>query len=295
MKKILMPLAFATAVIVGLWMGNRMNLGSQNSCLQTDEDSPIARGNGGGEIEMLLNFIETVYVDTVDKKKLSEEAIVKIMSGLDPHSSYIPADELQMVNDDLKGSFSGIGVQFNLQNDTIMVVSVISGGPSEKVGVQPGDRIVEVDDSAFVGKGITTEKVVKKLRGKKGTKVKIGVMRFGVDEVVHFAIKRDDIPTNSVEAFYMIEDGVGYVKVDKFGDNTDEEFFNALSSLKKMGANCFIVDLRGNSGGFLNTVTSMVNEFLEKDALIVYTEGKAFPREESRAMGTGRFQNDSIV
>lgn len=290
-----MPLAFATAVIVGLWMGNRMNLGSQNSCLQTDEDSPIVRGNGGGEIEMLLNFIETVYVDTVDKKKLSEEAIVKIMSGLDPHSSYIPADELQMVNDDLKGSFSGIGVQFNLQNDTIMVVSVISGGPSEKVGVQPGDRIVEVDDSAFVGKGITTEKVVKKLRGKKGTKVKIGVMRFGVDEVVHFTIKRDDIPTNSVEAFYMIEDGVGYVKVDKFGDNTDEEFFNALSSLKKMGANCFIVDLRGNSGGFLYTVTSMVNEFLEKNALIVYTEGKAFPREESRAMGTGRFQNDSIV
>ena len=185
MKKILMPLAFATAVIVGLWMGNQLTLRSQNGCLQTDEDSPIVRGNGGGEIEMLLNFIETVYVDTVDKKKLSEEAIVKIMSGLDPHSSYIPADELQMVNDDLKGSFSGIGVQFNLQNDTIMVVSVISGGPSEKVGVQPGDRIVEVDDSAFVGKGITTEKVVKKLRGKKGTKVKIGVMRFGVDEVYH--------------------------------------------------------------------------------------------------------------
>ena len=206
-----MPLAFAVAVIVGVWMGNQLAHRSQNRCVQNDERGSIARGNGGGEIDMLLNFIETVYVDTIDKKKLSEEAIVKILSGLDPHSSYIPADDLQMVNDDLKSSFSGIGVQFNLQNDTIMVVSVISGGPSEKVGVQPGDRIVEVDDSVFVGKGITTEKVVKKLRGKKGTKVKIGIKRFGLDELVHFTIKRDDIPTNSVDAFYMIEDGIGYV------------------------------------------------------------------------------------
>ncbi len=286
-----MPLAFAFTAIFGVWMGSRLHSASQMSSDMTG----VNQRQGSGEIDMMLNFIENVYVDTIDKKKLSEEAIVKILSGLDPHSSYIPADEVQMVNDDLKGSFSGIGVEFNLQNDTIMVTNVIKGGPSEKVGVQPGDRIVEVNDSAFVGKGMTTDKVVKKLRGKKGTKVKIGVKRYGLDELVHFDIVRDDIPTNTVDASYMIDKGIGYVKVDRFGSNTYSEFLYALESLKKDGAHCYIVDLRENPGGLLETAVAMINEFLERNSLIVYTEGKSFPREERRADGSGDFQNDSLV
>jgi carboxyl-terminal processing protease len=200
-----------------------------------------------------------------------------------------------MVNDDLEGSFYGIGVQFNIQNDTVMIVAVINGGPCEKLGILPGDRIVEVNDSSFVGKNITNETVLKKLRGKLNTHVKVGIKRNGVKDILKYDIVRDEIPVNSVDVSYMITPEIGYIKVSKFGATTYNEFLTALTSLKKKGCNKYIIDLRSNPGGYLEAATAMVNEFLPKNQLIVYTEGKAFRRQNEVADGTGTCQNAQIA
>lgn len=294
MRKILMPMAFAATAIVGVWIGNILSENARKNTLD-DEEYTTYSLSSDGKIDMLLNMIDLQYVDSVDKNQITEKAMSQILSDLDPHSAYIPADELQIVNDGLSKSFSGIGVQFNIQRDTIMIVSVVRGGPSEKLGIHPGDRIVEVNDTAFVGKEISTDKVVKKLRGKKGSKVKVGIKRTGIDELLHFTIVRGDVPTNSVDASYMIDEGIGYVKVNKFGHGTYSEFRDSLYSLRNQGAHSYMVDLRENSGGFLDTAIAMINEFLHRNDMIVYTEGKAQSRKECRADGRGDFQNDSLV
>ena len=289
MKKILMPIAFALTAIAGVVIGNLLSYNS------IEKKSEFASHAGRSKLDMVLGLIDRQYVDTVDVNDLTEKAIPVLLANLDPHTVYIPADELQMVNDDLEASFSGIGVQFNIQRDTVMVVAVIHGGPSEKIGILPGDRIVEVDDSSFVGKSVTNEKVVKKLRGPKNTKVKVVVKRYGADEVLHYTITRGDVPTTSIDARYLIEPSVGYVKVNKFGTSTYEEFYKALSSLSSSGAQSFIIDLRENSGGYLESAIAMINEFLGRDELIVYTEGKAHSRQTSKAYGDGDFQNASVA
>ncbi len=283
--KIWLPIAFSCAVVVGVLVGNILANNAQegkNACERSSSD---------GKIDMLMNLIDIQYVDTVDRDELTEKVIPEILSNLDPHSVYIPADELQMVNDDLGASFSGIGVQFNIQRDTIMVIAVVHGGPSERLGLMPGDRIVEVNDTAFVGKDINSDMVVKKLRGPKGTKVKVGIVRFGTDEMLHYTITRGDVPTNSVDASYMLDDGLGYVKVSKFGSATYEEFYEALTKLKMQGATSYIVDLRENSGGYLESAIAMINEFLHAGDMIVYTKGKAQKREDAVADGSGEFQD----
>ena len=247
------------------------------------------------KLNALLRIINDQYVDTVNMGELVEEAMPQILSELDPHSSYIPAKDLEAVNADLKGSFSGIGIQFTIQNDTIHVNSVIQGGPSEKVGLMAGDRIVEVDDSAFVGKIVTNSEAMKRLKGEKGSKVKLGVYRPGEKDLLHFTVIRGNIPVKSIDAAYMINEKVGYIKVNKFGETTYPELLIALAKLNQKNCEGLIVDLRGNTGGYMAAAIQMVNEFLPNNRLIVYTQGRKSPREDYNSNGTGSNQKMPLV
>lgn len=247
------------------------------------------------KLNALLRIIDDQYVDTVNISDLVEEAMPQILSELDPHSSYIPAKDLEAVTADLKGSFSGIGIQFTIQNDTIHVNSVIQGGPSEKVGLMAGDRIVEVDDSAFVGKIVTNEEAMKRLKGEKGSKVKLGVYRPGEKELLHFTVVRGNIPVKSIDAAYMINEKVGYVKVNKFGETTYPELLIALAKLSQKNCEGLIIDLRGNTGGYMAAAIQMVNEFLPNNRLIVYTQGRKSPRQDYNSNGTGSNQKMPLV
>lgn len=247
------------------------------------------------KLNALLRIIDDQYVDTVNMGELVEEAMPQILSELDPHSSYIPAKDLEAVNADLKGSFSGIGIQFTIQNDTIHVNSVIQGGPSEKVGLMAGDRIVEVDDSAFVGKIVTNSEAMKRLKGEKGSKVKLGVYRPGEKDLLHFTVIRGNIPVKSIDAAYMINEKVGYIKVNKFGETTYPELLIALAKLNQKNCEGLIVDLRGNTGGYMAAAIQMVYEFLPNNRLIVYTQGRKSPREDYNSNGTGSNQKMPLV
>ena len=247
------------------------------------------------KIGAIINLISNKYVDSLSVEDLTEKAIPSIVNGLDPHSVYIPASDLENVNDDLQGSFSGIGVQFNITKDTVSVVSVITGGPSEKVGLMPGDRIISVNDTAFIGKNITNERVMQKLRGKEGSIVKLGIKRSTSKVLLHFKIVRGEIPVNSVDVAYQVEPGIGYIKISKFGDNTFDEFVAALAKLQSEKCTDFVIDLRGNPGGFYNIAVQMVNEFLPQGRLIVYTEGKTMKRSDAVSDGSGSMQNNQIA
>lgn len=284
-KNLLLVLIVLLSVVVGLVLGNMLAeraILSSNSAL-----GRFFNGSSNDKLSEVLSLINSQYVDTVDVNQLSEEMMTDLISKLDPHSVYIPASDLEGVNSELEGSFSGIGVQFNIQNDTIMIVSVISGGPSEKVGLLAGDRIVQVNDTVFVGKKVSNEKVMKKLRGPENSKVKLGVKRNGTKEVLKFTVTRGQIPVNSVDVAYMIEPGVGFIKVSKFAATTYSEFLTAIANLRAKGAKKYIIDLRENSGGFMDQAINMVNEFLPANQMIVYSEGKAYPRYEAKSDGKG--------
>lgn len=250
----------------------------------------------GDKINTILYLINKQYVDTVNTNDLVEEAIPALLRGLDPHTVYIPAKDLEDVNNELDGHFSGIGVQFTIQNDTINVVSVIGGGPSEKVGIQPGDRIIKVNDTLFVGSEITNEKVMKMLRGPKQTTVKLDIQRYSSKKLLTFEVIRDDIPVNSVDVAYKVSDGIGYIKVRLFGKSTYKEFLDAIVMLsQKEKCNKLIVDLRENSGGSLETAIAMINEFLSAGDIIVSTQGKAYPKEDIVADGYGSCQKMPLI
>lgn len=249
----------------------------------------------GNKVDVILDIINQEYVDTVDMRDLVENAIPKLISELDPHSTYIPAEDLEAVNEDMEGHFSGIGVQFTLQKDTIMVVSVISGGPSEKVGIQPGDRIISIGDSLFAGPDVTNDKIMKTLRGEKGSIVKIGVKRNSSDKIQYYEITRGDIPVNTVDIAYEVSKNIGLIKINKFGRTTYNEFVMAMAKLMDSGCNSFIIDLRMNTGGFLDAAINIINEFLPQGRLIVYTHGKAFPRNDAVANGTGTCQENQVI
>ena len=281
-----LPIIIAVAMVAGLYIGRYYH-----------QASMIGPGffSTHSKIESLLDIINSQYVDTVDSKQLVEDVMPKIIGELDPHSAYIPAKDLESVNEELEGSFGGIGVQFSILNDTITVVSVISGGPSEKVGILPGDRIIAVNDTSFVGKEITNEKVMGKLRGPKGSQVNLSIKRASSKTPLEFDVVRGDIPVNSVDVSFKINEKTGYLKISKFGRTTYDEFMNALAKLKKEGAEKYIIDLRGNTGGYMEAAINMVNEFLPKGQLIVYTEGKAFKREEAYSNGTAAFQKNQVI
>ncbi len=283
-----MPVIIAVSIAAGILIGNHFVRLGQN------------RGGhfymmGDNKINTILELINEQYVDTVNMGQLVEDAIPKIFSELDPHSVYIPADEVAAVNEELEGSFSGIGVSFNMQTDTILVISVISGGPAEKAGLLPFDRIITINDSVFSGNKKDQDEIMKTLRGAKNSIVKLGVKRGNSSELIHFEVTRGDVPVNSVDVAYPVRDGIGYIKVSKFGRNTYNEFITAIAKLKQAKCESFIVDLRGNTGGYMDAAINMINEFMPEGSLIVYTEGKAFPRSDVYANGTGTCQQAPIV
>ena len=283
------PLIIAVSIIAGIFIGNFYAQRFLNTNAGTVITPHANKLNG------LFHIINNQYVDTVNINNMIEDVMPHILSKLDPHSSYIPAKNLQAVNDELRGSFSGIGIQFTIQQDTIHISDVISGGPSEKVGLMPGDRIVEIDDSAFVGKIVTDVESMKRLKGPKGSEVKIGIFRHGEKEILHFTIIRGDIPNKSIKAAYMINEQFGYMSIDRFSETTFPEMLIALAKFYKENCKGIIIDLRGNSGGYMETAIQMVNEFLPKDKLIVYAEGRKFPRHDYRSNGSGSSQQMPIV
>ena len=280
----LMAICLVAGILIGTFYTNHFS-GNKLGIINTSSN----------KLNALLHIIDEQYVDTVNMFNLVEEAMPQILAELDPHSSYIPAKDLEAVNSDLKGSFSGIGVQFTIQDDTIHINSVIPGGPSEKVGLLAGDRIVEVDDSSFVGKIVTNEEAMRRLKGEKGSKVKLGIYRPGEKDILHFTIVRGDIPVKSIDAAYMVNDKFGYVKVNKFGETTYPELLVALAKLTQANCKGMIIDLRGNTGGYMAAAIQMVNEFLPNNKLIVYTEGRKSPRENYTSNGTGSSQTMPLI
>jgi len=294
-KNLSIVIIVLVALISGLILGNLIAVRSLISEKNAFSGFFNTLVNPGNKIQEIMQLIDNNYVDSVDVNELTEEMALQLIAKLDPHSVYIPAKDLEIVNNELEGSFSGIGVQFNIQNDTIMIISVISGGPSEKVGLLAGDRIVMVDDSVFAGKNITNEKVLKKLRGPEDTKVKLGIKRNGTKEMLNYTITRGEIPVSSVDIHYLVAPETGLIKVNKFGESTYSEFLTSIADLKSKGAKKFIIDLRENSGGYLDRAISMINEFLPARQLIVYTEGKSYPRADSYSDGTGSCINNPVV
>lgn len=250
---------------------------------------------GVEKFEYLVMQIKRQYVDSIQEEKLVEDAIVGMLKELDPHSNYIPAKEVQKMNEPLEGNFDGIGVQFNIVDDTIVIVSPISGGPSEKLGIRSGDRIVEIEYDNVAGIGIKNSDVMEKLRGKKGTKVNVGIYRRGEKEILDYTITRDAIPIYSVDASYMATPEIGYIKVNRFAKQTHEEFVKALSDLKSKGMEHLILDLRGNGGGYLHISQLLADEFLENDKMIVYTEGVNQRRQEYKSTSKGGFEKGKLV
>lgn len=239
--------------------------------------------------------IANLYVDSVDENKLVEEAIIGMLKELDPHSTYSDPEEVKKMNEPLQGNFEGIGVQFNMAEDTLFVIQPVSGGPSEKAGILAGDRIVAVNDTAIAGVKMSREDIMRRLRGPKGTKVHLKIVRRGVDEQLPFTIVRDKIPVYSLDASYLVDGKIGYIKINRFGATTHKEFVDALHALKKQGMEDLILDLQGNGGGYLNAAIDLANEFLGKGELIVYTEGRRNPRNEFLAKGDGEFRKGRLV
>lgn len=283
-----LPLLIAVTLIFGVWLGIKLQSRKLGSMLP-------ANITNKSKLDMVLNLVEGHYVDSVNSQKMVEDAIPEVLKQLDPHTVYIPAKDMQGVTEEMTGNFGGIGVQFSIQNDTVMVIDVISGGPSQKLGILAGDRIVRVDDSTLVGKNVKNETVFKKLRGPKGTKVKVGVWRKGLPDLLSFNITRGDIPIFSVDVSYLIDDKTGYVKVGRFAERTYEEFMAALAKLESGGAEQYIIDLRGNPGGYLSSVIKMVNEILDKGELIVYTAGRTQPKREFLADDRGKYFGKRVV
>ena len=257
--------------------------------LNFGDDSPLRK------LQIAELAISNLYVDNVDEGKLVEDAIRGMLEKLDPHSSYSTPKEVKALNEPLSGSFEGIGVQFNMVEDTLLVIQPVTGGPSEKVGIVAGDRIVSVNDTAIAGVKMSKEDNMRRLRGPKGTKVMLGIVRRGIKDTLSFKVVRDKIPVKSIDAVYMIRPEVGYVRIGNFGATTHDEFCEALEKLTKQGMRNLILDLQGNGGGYLQAAVNIANEFLQKGDLIVYTEGRRMQRAEYKAKGNGKFLDGKIV
>ena len=280
------PLVVAVLLLAGILFGLYINKGVIGKKVNVE---------GGSKFDEVMWYVNNDYVDVPDAHKLQDEAIAAMMEELDPHSAYISLDEFNEVNDPLLGSFDGIGVQFRLEKDTIAIVNVIKGGPSEKVGIMAGDRIIYVDDSLVASKKLTNEDVMRKLKGPKGTKVAVRVLRRGVEGLLDYTITRDAIPTYSVDIAYMLDDNIGYLKLSKFSATTVKEFKQGIADLSGQGMKQLIFDLRGNTGGYLAAAVDIADEFLPKGSLIVYTEGRNRPRQYMKARRRGMLEDIPVV
>ncbi len=287
-KNRLSPLWLALSVVIGIligtfyanhFSGNRLSIINSSS----------------NKLNNLLHLIDDRYVDTVNVNDLVEKAMPQILAELDPHSVYISAKDVEIANDDLRGSFSGVGIEFTIREDTLRVQQVVSNGPSERAGIIAGDKIVTVDDKPFTGKTLTNEEAMHRLKGPKDTKVKLGILRYGEKKLRQIIVTRGEIPTKSVNATYMLDEKTGYIRIKNFGENTYPELLIALATLSQQGFESLCIDLRGNTGGYLQSAVQIANEFLPKNRLIVYTQGRRSPRQEYRSDGRGSYQHIPLV
>ncbi|MGE0090379.1 MAG: S41 family peptidase [Bacteroidales bacterium] len=286
-NKIYLPLLFAVILAAGIFIGSKLgkNPRYNYSFLNYSEDN----------ISGVISYIESKYVDTVNRKVLEESAIPAMLEKLDPHSVYIPASEMKNVTEDMQGNFEGIGVVFNLLTDTAIIIDVISGGPSDKVGILPGDRIIMVNDSLIAGKKLQSDEVVAMLKGMRGTQVNVSIQRKGIGDLIDFEITRDKIPLYSVDVAYMVNNETGYIKINRFAQTTFDEFLDAVTKLKRQNLKKLIIDLRGNTGGYINAAANIADQFLEEGKLIVYTQGKASPRSDIYATARGVCHDIELV
>jgi len=290
--KIWQPLAFATVLIIGMLLG--MRLQQEVPLMVSTAASPIEKGSTD-KIEEVIRYIDAKYVDEIDREEIIQKVIQNVFKELDPHSNFIPAAHLKQINEQLDGNFEGIGIEFLVVQDTIVVMAAMKNGPSEKAGILSGDKIVAIEDSLIVEGKLDEQGVVKRLRGKKGSKVKVGVLRDG--EILHFDVVRDDIPINSVDAAYMLTETTGYIKVNRFSSTTNTEFLTNLENLvDKEEMQNLVIDLRDNPGGYLQEATSILNQFFrDKDKLLVYTEGRKVSRSEYESTGKSFFSINNIA
>lgn len=287
-KNRFMPLFMALCVVVGIIIGNFYAKHASGNRLNII-------GSGSNRLQNLLQIIDDQYVDTVNINDLVEKAIPSILAELDPHSIYISAKDVEAANDDLKGSFSGIGIEFSIREDTIHVQNVVKNGPSEKAGIIAGDKIISIDGKPFVGKIVTDEEAKRKLKGPKDTKVKVGILRYGQKNPIYFTITRADIQTKSISATYMLDKETGYIRIKNFGETTYQELLVALAKLGQEGFGNLVIDLRDNVGGLMDAAVKMANEFLPANKMIVYTEGRKFARENYVSNGKGSYQRIPLI
>lgn len=281
---LLMALCIVIGVVIGTFFANHFSSQRLNII-----------NSGSNRLNNLLHIIDDQYVDKVNLDSLVEKAIPQILGDLDPHSVYISAKDVQTATDDLKGSFSGVGIEFVIREDTIHIQGVIKNGPAERAGLLAGDKIVTVDDKPFVGKTVTNEEAQHRLKGPKDTKVKIGVLRYGEKKIQQYVVTRGEIPTKSVTATYMLDDDTGYIRIKNFGENTYPEMLIALAKLSQENFNNLIIDLRDNTGGYLQSAVQIINEFLPNNKLIVYTQGRKSPRQEYKSNGKGSYQKIPLI
>ncbi len=281
---LLMALCIVIGVVIGTFFANHFSSQRLNII-----------NSGSNRLNNLLHIIDDQYVDKVNLDSLVEKAIPQILGDLDPHSVYISAKDVQTATDDLKGSFSGVGIEFVIREDTIHIQGVIKNGPAERAGLLAGDKIVTVDDKPFVGKTVTNEEAQHRLKGPKDTKVKIGVLRYGEKKIQQYVVTRGEIPTKSVTATYMLDDDTGYIRIKNFGENTYPEMLIALAKLSQENFSNLIIDLRDNTGGYLQSAVQIINEFLPNNKLIVYTQGRKSPRQEYKSNGKGSYQKIPLI
>lgn len=284
---ILLPLLLALFLVAGMIIGNLLGRISKLDRFQVYPKT--------NKITTVIDYIAQEYVDSISKDQLVELTIPDILKHLDPHSVYIPADEYQQFNEPLEGNFSGIGVQFNMQDDTVAIINTIPNGPSEKIGIKAGDRIIRVNDSLVAGVKMRSDNIVKMLKGKRGSKVKVTIIRRGVTDPLEFEITRDKIPLTSIDVSYIVANDIGFIKISEFSKTSYDEFIEAVKSLKEQGMKKLILDLRGNGGGYMDEATRIADEFLDEGKLIVYTEGRAQPRHNVYATPKGECLNTEVI
>lgn len=263
--------------------------------LQAQNNFDVGAKSSLRKLQLAEMAISRLYVDTVNEESLVENGIRGMLEKLDPHSSYTTARETKAMNESLNGSFEGIGVQFNMQEDTLIVIQTVTNGPSEKVGIQAGDRIIAVNDTAIAGVKMSKEEIMKRLRGPKGTKVRLTIIRRGIGERLTFVVTRAKIPVKTLDAWYMISPGTGYIRIGSFGATTYDEFMKAVNDLRAKGMNDLVLDLEDNGGGYLQAAVQVANEFLQRGDLIVYTEGRRFPRQDYKAQGNGKLRSGNVT